>query len=665
MTLATPIWLAAAASVVVPILIHLFGRPRPRLRRFPSLMLLRRAQSERHSSARLRRIVSLILRCLALVLLAVVLAGPLSGWAPLARFGERPGGTAIILDRSPSMATVIDNERSIDRARDAAAGLIEGLPPGEEIVLVDGDGPAAELSADEAAAAVRGATIDDRRARPANDLAALLDAQRPPARLFLLTDGQATSLSAPPPSAPSSTRVIVIDVGSEIRGNSALVDLRSDAPVHLRGRPRELVATARTWGEGPGRAPLSVECGSDEVTVGIDLLPDASATGVVEVAPEEAGMAACVAALPNDALPADNRRLHATLVRERLRVAVIGDDARARFVEAALNPYDEGDPRASVELVRGEAIRGDSDLDAVIVVGGSVADANLPVLGGLVSGGAGALLFAGAGGAVLDTLGFSGVTVGDTRRPDEPLALAELSSGRPPLAPFAEPGAGDLSAARFSAVPDVAISEGAATTVLARYDDGTPALLEGAVGRGRSLLIATSADDAWSDLVRMPEFVPLMHRLTLHLAGGTVPCVLAGAPGDLTVGELPVGTEQLRVVNADDEEMPVESAQGRWRFIAPRVGAYRLQSDGEDIAAFAVNLDGAESDPERLSPEEIRERLRPLDVEVVRADGVAALLERLGPGRADVSSLIALCALLIFAVESVQSLRPRGSADDE
>ncbi|MFW6437756.1 MAG: BatA domain-containing protein [Armatimonadota bacterium] len=103
MTFAAPIWLAAAASVVVPILIHLFGRPRPRLRRFPSLMLLRRAQSDRRSTARLRRIVSLILRCLALILLAIVLAGPLSAWPPLARLGERLGATAIVLDTSPSM----------------------------------------------------------------------------------------------------------------------------------------------------------------------------------------------------------------------------------------------------------------------------------------------------------------------------------------------------------------------------------------------------------------------------------------------------------------------------------------------------------------------------------------------------------------------------------
>ena len=70
MTLLTPLQLLAAAGIAVPILVHLFGRPRPRLVRFPSLMLLRAAQQQRNASTRLRRLVSLLLRCLAILLLA-------------------------------------------------------------------------------------------------------------------------------------------------------------------------------------------------------------------------------------------------------------------------------------------------------------------------------------------------------------------------------------------------------------------------------------------------------------------------------------------------------------------------------------------------------------------------------------------------------------------
>ena len=666
MTFATPIWLAAAASVVVPILIHLFGRPRPRLRRFPSLMLLRRAQSERRSTARLRRIVSLLLRCFALLLLAIVLSGPLSEWPPLARLGERLGATAIVLDTSPSMGATTDGGRAIDRARDAGQAIVAALPTGEEIIMLADDGAARVHNAEEATAAIRASSTDGRRARLGDEVASLLDSDRRLSRIFLLTDLQATSLDALPPVMSLQTRAFVIDAGEEIAGNSALIDLQSETPVHLRGRPMSLVATAHTWGEGPGRVPMTVACDGDELAAGIDLLPDASASATVEVAPADAGVLTCIASLPADALHADDTRVFAGLVRERLRVAIIGGDARTRFIRAALDPYAPGDARSTVELLGADALHEEVPLDVAIVAAGEISEDDLTALRALEQHGTGVLLCADVGGAALDSLGFAGVSVSDAQRTEEPLALAELSMKRAPLAPFAEPGAGDLSAARFLRVPEVSMTEGATAAVLARFSDGTPALLEGAVGRGWALLFATSPDDAWTDLVQMPEFVPLMHRLTLHLAAGTAPSVLAGSPGDVTVGVALPGAEQMRVVNADGEEMPLQVADGRWSLVAPEVGAYRVRSAEEDIAAFAVNLDSAESDPQRLFDEQVRERLRPLSAEVVRADALPSLLDRLGPGSADVSSLVALLALIVLAIESVQSLgAARGSSDGE
>ena len=100
MTWLSPLYLAAAAGVAVPILIHLFGRPRPRHVRFPSLRLLRVAHRERHSSVRLQRLLSLILRCLALLLLAAALALPAARARSLAALGRPLGTTAVLVDVS-------------------------------------------------------------------------------------------------------------------------------------------------------------------------------------------------------------------------------------------------------------------------------------------------------------------------------------------------------------------------------------------------------------------------------------------------------------------------------------------------------------------------------------------------------------------------------------
>ncbi len=693
MTLASPVWLTAAASVIVPILIHLFGRPRPRLHRFPSLMLLRRVQRERRSTTRIRRIVSLLLRCLALMLLALVLAGPLSDRALLARLGEPLGLTAIVLDTSPSMDARLDDGRSrgrpIDRAREAALAVLDALPDGEEVIVRDTGGEAAAvLAVADAERMIASATLSDRRARLGDDVAATLDGDRPIARVFVATDLQASSLGALPPSADRQARAIVLDAGGEIGGNSAVTRVEASSPVLTRGRPLELLVRARTWGEGQGRVPLTVECAGESATAGIDLLPDARSVASVEAPAPEAGLLTCAARLPADAMPGDDERVFAALVRERLRVAVIGPERETRFIEAALDPWPAGDPRSAVEVVRPDALSGESDLDAVIFASGDATDAELAALRALTGRGTGVMLYATASPAMLDAVGLGGVTLGDALRREDGAALAEMTTDRGPLAGFADPGAGDLTAGRFTTLPRVTIGDDADVSVLARYDDGMPALIEGADGRARTLLFATSPDDGWGDLVRIPEFVPLMHRLAMHLAAGTEPAILAGAPGEPTVGAVPAFAgpgSSLSVVAvpssvgraSEPAVAAVSSFVGRasspsvvtgdddWQFVAPERGVYALRSGEEEIAACAVNLDAAESDPARLTDAEVRERLRPMDAQVVEASALDAFLARLRPDAADVSSLIALLALFVLAVEGVQSLQPSGSSDGE
>lgn len=666
MIFASPLWLAAGVSVIVPILIHLFGRPRPRLQRFPSLMLLRRVQAQRRSTTRVRRIISLILRCLALLLLAMVLAGPLSDLPAIARLGEPLGATAIILDTSPSMSATTGSGRPIDRAREMAGTLLAELRDDEAVVVLlsDGDAPA-DLRPAEARGLLTAAALGECRARLGDRIADVIEGRRRPARTFVITDMQSTSLS-PLPSVPGApTQMFVLDAGAEITGNSAVTDLRSSAQVHLRTRPIDLIVEARTWGESPGRVPVVADCGREPLTAGIDLLPDARAAASLELPPVEPGIFACKARLPADALRADDTRTFVTRVHDRLRVAVLGPRERARFIEAALDPFPADDPRSTIEVVDASALTAGPPLHAVVIAAAALSDDEVAAVQAAAQRGAGVLAFADAPPALLAALSLDAVSIGEAVRRDDGAALAEMATDRPPLSGFAEPGAGDLTSARFTAVPRVRIDAHGDLTVLARYDDGTPALIEGAVGRGRALLFATSPDDAWGDLVRVPEFVPLMHRLVAHLAAGVEPAILAGAPGEPTVGTAPAGADELTIVGPDGREEPAQMQNGRWRFLAASRGTYTLRSAGEDSAAFAVNLDTAESDPARLSADEARRRLRPLSARIVDADALAGLVERLGPAPADISSLVALLALLVVAVEAVQSLQARESPDGD
>jgi hypothetical protein len=71
-----PVWLWAAAGVVVPIAIHLWNKKPPRTVLVGSIKWLQPSQSQKLSSLHLTQVWLLLLRCLLVLLLALVLAQP-------------------------------------------------------------------------------------------------------------------------------------------------------------------------------------------------------------------------------------------------------------------------------------------------------------------------------------------------------------------------------------------------------------------------------------------------------------------------------------------------------------------------------------------------------------------------------------------------------------
>lgn len=673
MSLLYPVMLASAAAVIVPVLIHLFGRPRPRLTRFPSLMLLVGAHRQRHTRTRVRRIIALILRCLALALLALMLARPLTAWSPLAVLGESLGAIAILVDRSPSMkASLEDGSTPWERADQAADSVADALGPNARILPARAGTSlrpllgreSVDMSEAQAALAAIGRT--DERARIATCLEQLAAMDEEFARVFVITDLQATSLERI--SAPATAlRVSLIDVGDDIAGNAALVDVRSDRPVHLRRRAIDLQVTARSWGDRDGRIPVTAELLEGDVSAGVDLEPGTDSIAALQFTPQTPGPLVTTLRLPPDDMPADDRRIVAAMVRDRLRVGMVGSRATTRFIHAALNPYPEGDARSIVAVSAIESSRDVTvgEFDAIVVTSPGAVGADLAdTLAAAAREGTGVLVYSeeAPDASLLESLGLEGVRFEGLRTPQDGARLVEMETARPPLAEFADPGAGDLSAPTFREVRDIVVNGDGAPAVLARLDDGTPLLVEGAVGAGRTLLLAASPDASMSDLVRMPEFVPLMHRLVTYLAAGVEPAILDASPGETVVVELPRGHTDARPVGPGGDEIAHEIAEGCLSFVTGRVGAFRIVDAGEDIAVLAVNLDPAEADPARLNHVEARNRLSPLRAEVVAWDHLDDFLETIGPEEADISVLFAFLALLVLAIEAVQSLQPDSSS---
>ena len=162
-------------------------------------------------------------------------------------------------------------------------------------------------------------------------------------------------------------------------------------------------------------------------------------------------------------------------------------------------------------------------------------------------------------------------------------------------------------AVRFYASYAVEADRGA--RVIARFMDGTPAILEGRSGSGRALLVASDVNTGWSDLALRSAFVPFMHRGVryLHpavtvaeggfLAGHPVVQPLIGFPANADLYlEYPAGRSETVNSRIGRSGITVEVPD------AKQPGVYTLRDGDAVVQAFAVNPDTRESDLARFTP---------------------------------------------------------------
>src|SRR5262245_49314032 len=117
----SPLFLVGAIAAAIPIVLHLFHRKTEVVIDFPAVKLLKRMPVQQHRRRRLRELILLALRVVALVLLALSFARPYfaGSTAP-----DSAALTVIAIDTSMSMTA----PGQFERAREAANRAVSAAP---------------------------------------------------------------------------------------------------------------------------------------------------------------------------------------------------------------------------------------------------------------------------------------------------------------------------------------------------------------------------------------------------------------------------------------------------------------------------------------------------------------------------------------------------------
>src|SRR3984957_4751631 len=117
------------AAIAAPFAVHWLTKPRPRRMPLSTVRFVLAAVQQKRSRYRLRDWIVLLLRGLAVTLLAWAFARPLLGAKPL--IDATSSGSAVrivLLDSSLSMSAISGGQQAFDRARAAAVKYVQYQP---------------------------------------------------------------------------------------------------------------------------------------------------------------------------------------------------------------------------------------------------------------------------------------------------------------------------------------------------------------------------------------------------------------------------------------------------------------------------------------------------------------------------------------------------------
>jgi hypothetical protein len=191
--------------------------------------------------------------------------------------------------------------------------------------------------------------------------------------------------------------------------------------------------------------------------------------------------------------------------------------------------------------------------------------------------------------------------------------LGQIDFAHPVFAPFADPRFGDFTKIHFWKHRRLGLDAVKDARVLAKFDDGDPALAALPAGRGNLLVLTSGWHPADSQLALSTKFVPLLYSV-LELSGGLKAQAAQYFVGDAVPLTLSNATAAVTVRKPDGREARVTPGSPFAETDLP--GIYMVNGT-EPPVRWAVNLDPAESQTAPLPLEDLERLGVPLKIQAV------------------------------------------------
>lgn len=365
----SPLFLVAGLAIGIPVFLHLFYRQKTRRLSFPALRYLVRTEREHAKEIRLRQLLLLLIRVLALLLLVgagarLFIEGRGSSHPPTA--------VALIVDNSMSSGLVVGESRALEELKGIALATLSTSSNEDQFWVIKAGEPWVPLfpvGTSEAERMVEEIETSDAR----GDLAASLERAAGILRtvdlehreIHLISDLQASAFPVRGERSAGDIPVVVWSPGQDHSKNRAITGISVGGGLPpLEGDNTEV--TVHALEDSDDSTYLSVRLIINEQIRGVTQIPPGSATSTT-IAANPRGWVRGYADADPDALRMDDRRFFAFHSRSSPKIAISGDlgffATEAISVLESANRLMSVSPRDAELLITGMG----ADLDVIPV----------------------------------------------------------------------------------------------------------------------------------------------------------------------------------------------------------------------------------------------------------------------------------------------------------
>jgi len=639
MTFLNPLVLFGLIAASIPIIIHLLNLRKLKVIEFSSLQFLKEMQKNKMRKIRIKQILLLILRTLAIIFLVLSFSRPTIRNINLAGLGSEVKNTIIlVIDDTPSMSVEDKQGSYISQAKKLAEKILESSEEGDEIYLIrfsdlnilkENFEPVSKNIAQREIENVEVKDISRTFVDVFLSVSKILDQTKNLSKeVYILTDFQKTNLPEDLSNLPkldksfdANTRIYVFKIGEKEAFNISIDSLQVLTKIFEMNKPVTITASLTNHSSENGVNVSSNLYFNDKKVAqkGIDIKSNSSGNFSFTGQIKEYGFNSGRLEIEDDDFLKDNLRYFNFFVPEKIKVLMVSENPNDLFfVNLVLSQTvdDNSEPVFSITQTSTQFFNSykPENYD-ILIISSPEKIFNLNPLKNFIQNGGRVVILPGINSSVIsfskaiESLGLNtinGVT-GSKDTKSSFTRFREIDFNHPIFSGiFSEKVQKKIESPKifqsFNYKPTLNGKE------IISLENNYSFLAEEKIGNGVVLLFTSAIDLSWSELPLKPIFVPMINRIALYANSNNSNLdFLAGE--EIQFKPFKRITGQLKIQTPDGKEIVYSSENFVTDFVNlgkfETAGNYKVFEDDKLIGIISINIDARESNLSKLEEKQL------------------------------------------------------------